>query len=81
MSPDAFIQIALQVAFYRIYSRVTSTYESASLRRFRDGRVDNIRAASSNALNFSRHVCDYLRKEQRDDELVSLNLEVFAYVK
>ena len=72
MSPDAFIQIALQCAYYRIYSRLASTYESASLRRFREGRVDNIRAASSHALTFCRHINDYLlRKDQPDGELVS----------
>ena len=52
MSPDAFIQVALQCAFYRIYNRVAASYESASLRRFKEGRVDNIRSTSSQGNNF-----------------------------
>ncbi|XP_046885550.1 choline O-acetyltransferase [Hypomesus transpacificus] len=52
MSPDAFIQIALQLAYHRCYGRPVSTYESASIRRFRGGRVDNIRSATSEALVF-----------------------------
>ena len=52
MSPDAFIQVALQCAFYRIYNRVAASYESASLRRFKEGRVDNIRSTSSQGRNF-----------------------------
>ncbi|KAG5831158.1 hypothetical protein ANANG_G00300850 [Anguilla anguilla] len=54
MSPDAFIQVALQLAFYRCHARLGPTYESASLRRFRDGRVDNIRSATAEALAFAK---------------------------
>ena len=35
MSPDAFIQLSLQLAYYEIYSTLCSTYESASIRRFK----------------------------------------------
>lgn len=50
MSPDSFVQLAMQLAYYKIYKRLVATYESASLRRFRQGRVDNIRANSGDAL-------------------------------
>ncbi|NWV44495.1 CLAT acetyltransferase, partial [Grantiella picta] len=52
ISPDAFIQVALQLAFYRCHRRLVPTYESASLRRFDEGRVDNIRSATAEALAF-----------------------------
>lgn len=52
MSPDAFIQVALQLTFYRCNRRLVPTYESASIRRFREGRVDNIRSATKQALAF-----------------------------
>ncbi|XP_076613760.1 carnitine O-acetyltransferase [Chaetodon auriga] len=52
MSPDAFIQIALQLAYYRMYQRCCATYESASLRMFRKGRTDTIRSASSASATF-----------------------------
>lgn len=52
MSPDAFIQMALQLAFYRMYQRCCATYESASLRMFRLGRTDTIRSASSASAAF-----------------------------
>ncbi|XP_058155608.1 choline O-acetyltransferase [Dasypus novemcinctus] len=51
-SPDAFVQVALQLAFYRRHGRLAPTYESASIRRFREGRVDNIRSATPEALAF-----------------------------
>ncbi|CAL8304259.1 unnamed protein product [Lota lota] len=58
MSPDAYIQVALQLAFYRCNGRLVSTYESASIRRFQEGRVDNIRSATSEALAFVKSMTD-----------------------
>ncbi|XP_061887357.1 carnitine O-acetyltransferase isoform X1 [Entelurus aequoreus] len=52
MSPDAFIQVALQLAYYRMYQQCCATYESASLRMFRMGRTDTIRSASSASAAF-----------------------------
>ncbi|NWR53520.1 CLAT acetyltransferase, partial [Regulus satrapa] len=52
ISPDAYIQVALQLAFYRCHRKLVPTYESASLRRFDEGRVENIRSATSEALAF-----------------------------
>ena len=36
----------------RLYNKLVSTYESASTRRFRKGRVDNIRANSCETLQW-----------------------------
>ncbi|GAA6214394.1 choline O-acetyltransferase-like [Lates japonicus] len=58
MSPDAFIQVALQLAFYKCNGRLVSTYESASIRRFQQGRVDNIRSATPEALAFVKSMTD-----------------------
>uniref|UniRef100_S4RY44 Choline O-acetyltransferase n=1 Tax=Petromyzon marinus TaxID=7757 RepID=S4RY44_PETMA len=54
MSPDAYVQVALQLAHYKCHGRLVSTYESASLRRFQQGRVDNIRSATREAWDFVR---------------------------
>lgn len=58
VSPDAFIQVAMQLAFYKCRGRLVSTYESASIRRFQDGRVDNIRSATPEALAFVKSMTD-----------------------
>ncbi|KAB7497317.1 Choline O-acetyltransferase [Armadillidium nasatum] len=52
VSPDAFIQMSLQLAFFRTHGRLTSTYESASTRRFRLGRVDCIRSNTPEVLTW-----------------------------
>jgi hypothetical protein len=51
-SPDCFVQLALQLAYFKLYNKLVSTYESASTRRFLKGRVDNIRANSCEALEW-----------------------------
>ncbi|XP_072347671.1 choline O-acetyltransferase [Scyliorhinus torazame] len=58
MSPDAFIQVGLQLSFYRCHGRLVPTYESASTRRFHEGRVDNIRSATKEALDFVKAMID-----------------------
>uniref|UniRef100_A0A452IU69 Choline O-acetyltransferase n=1 Tax=Gopherus agassizii TaxID=38772 RepID=A0A452IU69_9SAUR len=57
-SPDAYIQVALQLAFYRCHRRLVPTYESASIRRFEEGRVDNIRSATPEVLAFVKAMTD-----------------------
>ncbi|XP_033049353.1 carnitine O-acetyltransferase isoform X1 [Trachypithecus francoisi] len=58
LSPDAFIQLALQLAYYRIYKQACATYESASLRMFHLGRTDTIRSASMDSLAFVKAMDD-----------------------
>nr|XP_033799462.1 choline O-acetyltransferase [Geotrypetes seraphini] len=58
MSPDAYVQVALQLTFYRCHKKIVPTYESASIRRFQEGRVDNIRSATPEALAFVKAMID-----------------------
>ncbi|XP_053307216.1 choline O-acetyltransferase [Spea bombifrons] len=58
MSPDAYIQVSLQLAFYRCHRKLVPTYESASIRRFQMGRVDNIRSSTAEALTFVKAMVD-----------------------
>ncbi|CAH8602295.1 unnamed protein product [Dicrocoelium dendriticum] len=54
MSPDSFIQLALQLAHFKLHNYLVPTYESASTRRFALARVDNIRACSMPALEWCK---------------------------
>ncbi|CAH8647449.1 unnamed protein product [Heterobilharzia americana] len=54
MSPDSFIQLALQLAHFKLHNYLVPTYESASIRRFALARVDNIRACSMPALEWCK---------------------------
>ncbi|KAL9891816.1 choline acetyltransferase isoform 2-T2 [Glossina fuscipes fuscipes] len=57
VSPDAYIQLSLQLAYFRLYGYLVTTYESASTRRFLLGRVDCIRSASTEALEWAKALC------------------------
>ncbi|XP_040180616.1 carnitine O-acetyltransferase isoform X1 [Rana temporaria] len=70
LSPDAFIQVALQLAYYRMYGTACSTYESASLRMFRLGRTDTIRSASVQSLEFVQGMEDSGKQNQEKVDLL-----------
>ena len=48
--PDPVIQMAFQLAYWRMYGRLPKTYESASTRMYKLGRTETIRVASNEAL-------------------------------
>ncbi|WFD30810.1 carnitine O-acetyltransferase [Malassezia sp. CBS 17886] len=51
-APDAYVQMALQVAYARVHGRQTGTYETASTRLYKHGRTDVIRSFSAEAYDF-----------------------------
>jgi carnitine O-acetyltransferase len=51
-SPDAYIQLVLQLAYYRMYKKPTAVYESASTRFFLHGRTETGRSMSNESLAF-----------------------------
>ncbi|XP_049619510.1 carnitine O-acetyltransferase [Syngnathus scovelli] len=58
LSPDAFIQMAFQLAYFRLYNTCCATYESASLRMFKCGRTDVIRVTTMESLEFVQAMQD-----------------------
>jgi len=46
VSPDAFIQMALQLAYYRDAGRFNLTYEASMTRLFKEGRTETVRPCS-----------------------------------
>ncbi|BDD61437.1 hypothetical protein MPDQ_001167 [Monascus purpureus] len=52
LSPDAFVQMALQAAYYGLYGRVENTYEPAMTKTFLHGRTEAIRSVTDEALDF-----------------------------
>jgi carnitine O-acetyltransferase len=51
-SPDAFVQMAFQAAYYGLYGRVECTYEPAMTKMFLHGRTEAIRTVSSEVVDF-----------------------------
>ena len=46
VSPDAFAQMAIQLAYYKMYGVSRATYESSGTRKFKDGRTETGRSVS-----------------------------------
>lgn len=51
-SPDSFVQMLIQLAYYKYTGTLRPTYESASTRKFFKGRTETCRSVSSEALKF-----------------------------
>ncbi|KAF8939375.1 Choline/Carnitine o-acyltransferase-domain-containing protein [Dissophora ornata] len=52
MSPDAYVQMALQLAYYRKHGELVATYESAATRKYRHGRTETARSCSNESKAF-----------------------------
>jgi len=57
-SPDAFVQMAFQAAYYGLYGRAESTYEPAMTKIFLHGRTEAIRTVSEQSLEFVKKFCE-----------------------
>lgn len=57
-SPDAYIQMALQLAWYRTRGTVTATYETVLTRLFHHGRTETIRSLSTDSRAFVLAMAD-----------------------
>ncbi|KAM9377045.1 carnitine O-palmitoyltransferase 1, liver isoform 1-T1 [Pholidichthys leucotaenia] len=65
-SPDAFIQIALQLAHYRDKGKFCLTYEASMTRLFREGRTETVRSCTMETCAFVRAM---IRDETREERL------------
>ncbi|KAK2590456.1 carnitine O-acetyltransferase yat1 [Conoideocrella luteorostrata] len=51
-SPDAFVQMAFQAAYYGLYGRVECTYEPAMTKFYLHGRTEAVRTVSQESVDF-----------------------------
>ncbi|KKA30110.1 hypothetical protein TD95_003067 [Thielaviopsis punctulata] len=51
-SPDAFVQMAFQSAYYSLYGHIDCTYEPAMTKTFLHGRTEAIRTVSQESIEF-----------------------------
>lgn len=58
LSPDAYIQMALQLAYYRDAGRFSLTYEASMTRLFREGRTETVRPCTIESAAFVKSMMD-----------------------
>lgn len=51
-SPDAYVQMIIQLAYHKMYGKNRPTYESASTRKFQQGRTETCRSVSDESVAF-----------------------------
>jgi carnitine O-acetyltransferase len=54
LSPDGFVQMAFQLAYFTLTGETASTYESVSTKRFLHGRTEAMRCVSAESVAFVR---------------------------
>ncbi|GMI19538.1 hypothetical protein TeGR_g3379 [Tetraparma gracilis] len=53
ISPDAFVQMAIQLATTRLFGKSVGTYEASQVRTFRHGRTETTRSCSTASVRFA----------------------------
>ena len=57
-SPDAYVQMVIQLAYHKMYGNCRPTYESAATRRFQQGRTEACRSVSDESVAFCTAMAD-----------------------
>jgi len=57
-SPDAYVQMIIQLAYFKMYGKNRPTYESAAVRRFQLGRTETCRTVSDESTAWCRSMSD-----------------------
>jgi carnitine O-acetyltransferase len=57
-SPDAYVQLIIQLAYYKMFGKSQPTYESVMTRRFQQGRTEVCRSVSDQSIAFCKAMSD-----------------------
>ncbi|CAH2104729.1 unnamed protein product [Euphydryas editha] len=77
MSPDSYLQMAMQYAFYSLHGTPGAHYESAATRMYAGGRTETIRSCSPESVSFARAMLDAAAAPRR--KLAALQRAVAAH--
>lgn len=75
LHPDTFVQLSLQLAFYKLHGCPGSCYETATTRTFYHGRTETMRPCTMEAVNWCRSMLDPASTQAQRQELM---LKAFA---
>ncbi|XP_067217569.1 carnitine O-acetyltransferase b isoform X4 [Chanodichthys erythropterus] len=78
LSPNSFIQVAIQLAYYRVHNEVCAACDIASLRMFRGGRTDYIRSPTNQMLGFIQAFDDYAVSREAKVQLLREAVDAYS---
>ena len=58
MSPDSYVQMAIQLAYFKLMGTWAATYESAGMKRYAWGRTETCRSVSLESVDFVKAMED-----------------------
>jgi carnitine O-acetyltransferase len=64
LQPDPFVQLAIQLAQYKLYGKCYSTYEAVMTRGFLHGRTEAMRSVTSESNKFVEIICDPMSSQE-----------------
>jgi carnitine O-palmitoyltransferase 1 len=67
ISPDAFMQMALQLTYFKNQDKFSLTYEASMTRLYREGRTETVRSCTNESCDFVRAMLD--EKQTREERL------------
>ncbi|KAI2635393.1 acyltransferase ChoActase/COT/CPT [Xylaria nigripes] len=78
-SPDAYVQMIIQLAYYKMYGKNRPTYESAATRRFQLGRTETCRTVSDDSVAFCNSMADLNASNQ--DRIALFRKAIDAHIE
>ncbi|KAG5289247.1 carnitine acetyl transferase [Histoplasma ohiense] len=78
-SPDAYVQMVIQLAYFKMFGKNRPTYESASTRKFQLGRTETTRSVSDESVAFCRSHADI--NATREQVVKNLRAALAAHTK
>ncbi|KAI1434538.1 acyltransferase ChoActase/COT/CPT [Xylaria sp. CBS 124048] len=79
VSPDAYVQMIIQLAYYKMFGQCRPTYESAATRRFQLGRTETCRTVSDDSVAWCKAMTDPNVSDQ--DRIALLRQAVNSHVE
>jgi carnitine O-acetyltransferase len=75
-SPDAYVQVAMQLATYRLWGKQAGTYEATQVRPFLHGRTETTRSVSLEGEAFVKQMGVRPKHDENDESIRSKKLEL-----
>eukprot|EP01100_Stratorugosa_tubuloviscum_P009324 TRINITY_DN38_c4_g2_i1.p1 TRINITY_DN38_c4_g2~~TRINITY_DN38_c4_g2_i1.p1 ORF type:complete len:729 (+),score=362.80 TRINITY_DN38_c4_g2_i1:56-2188(+) len=75
MSPDGFVQMAIQLAYYNKHKKTVLTYESSHTRYFLHGRTETVRSASVQSRDWVLAMQDRMRPNKEKISLLKAAIQ------
>lgn len=76
-SPDAYVQMAIQLATYRLFGKQVGTYESTQVRKFLHGRTEATRSVSPESHAFVQTMGLQPGSDEHDEETRAKKFKLF----